>query len=88
MHIYDESEFPAAAFETVGEVSGVASVETVSEVSRRRRLDETDEDNELTGTGWLLAPGAVVTSYQLVQDRSEFSLNLRYHGCGRSRGDG
>lgn len=134
VHVYDESELPAAAFETVGQVSGaackedvyaslnraeaieklkrqasqrggnalidvqcrrgeetddcpgalrctgnavrVASIGTVSGLSQRRGSDETDEDDELTGTGWVLAPGVVVTSYQLVRDRSDFSLSM------------
>lgn len=135
VHIYEESELPAAAFEMVGEVRGgackedvyasspkraeaieelkrqasqrggealinvqcrrgestedcpgalrcrgdavrVASVGAVQGASHRSRSDEVGEDNERTGTGWVLVPGVVVTSYQLVQDRSDFSLSM------------
>lgn len=138
VHIYNESELPRPAFETVGSATGtackenvyasppsraeavddlkeqarqqggealidvqcrrgentddcpgalrctgdavrVASVETVAGETPRSRSDEDsdrDGDSARTGTGWVLAPGMVVTSYQLVQDRSEFSVSL------------
>lgn len=59
-----------------GNAVRVASVERVQDVSQEYRSDESDEDNGRRGTGWVLAPGVVVTSYQLVQDRSDFSLSV------------
>jgi len=54
----------------------VASVESLPRMSQRLGSERRGEDDGQTGTGWVVAPGRVVTSYQLVQDRSEFILSV------------
>jgi len=135
VHVYDEANLPASAFETVGEVTGAAcredvydssptreegvealkrraerqggnalinvrcrrgegtddcpgayrctgeavrvvSVESLPRMSQRSGAEGLGEGDGQTGTGWVIAPGRVVTSYQLVQDRSEFILSV------------
>jgi len=71
----DGSDACPGALRCTGEAVRVASVETVAGASRRTRSDRVGDDVQ-AGTGWVLAPGIVVTSYRLVQDRSAFSVSL------------
>lgn len=62
------------AYRCVGEAVDVASVESLPRMSQRLRSDEVGTSDEQRGTGWIVSPGRVVTSYELVRDRSEFTL--------------
>lgn len=66
----------SGAYRCVGEAVQVVSVESLPRMSQRFRSGEIGESDEQTGTGWVVAPGRVVTSYQLVRDRSEFTLTV------------
>lgn len=64
------------AYRCTGEAVRVVSVESVPRMSQRLGFEGLGEGDGRTGTGWVVAPGRVVTSYQLVQDRSEFTLSV------------
>lgn len=65
-----------AAYRCTGEAVRVVSVESLPRMSQRLGSEGLGEGDGQTGTGWVIAPGRVVTSYQLVQDRSEFILSV------------
>lgn len=62
------------AYRCVGQAVEVVSVESLRRMSQRLRSDEIDTSGEQRGTGWIVSPGRVLTSYELVRDRSEFTL--------------
>lgn len=64
------------AYRCTGEAVRVVSVESVPRMSQRLGAEGLGEGDEQTGTGWVVAPGRVVTSYQLVRGRSEFTLSV------------
>lgn len=64
------------AYRCTGEAVRVVSVEALPRMSQRLGSEGLGEGDERTGTGWVVAPGRVVTSYQLVRGRSEFTLSV------------
>lgn len=65
------------ALRCTGTAVQMASVESVPQIAARRRNGSFGATASRKGTGWVVAPGVVVTSHLVVRGRSEFSLAVK-----------
>ncbi len=66
----------ASALRCTGDAVRVVSVESLPRIARRNRSSQFGEDETRRGTGWVVSSELVMTSYQVVRNRSEFALSM------------
>lgn len=67
----------SAPLQCRGDAVRVASVDALPQVAERLRADQFGDSEVRRGTGWVVAPGMVVTSFRLIEGRSGYEISFR-----------